>query len=144
MRFAGWIGLEPVGDADHRGDRVDRVGVDPEPEHHVDRRAEARRLVGVRPRGREPEHVREELDRGARLRAAAGDPKLPDRHLAALDRALGALPERVGEPLEDRAVDVGTAVDVAEAEERALRLRPRIADAGHPVRLQDEAHRARR
>ena len=116
MRFAAGSGSNRSGDADHRGDGVDRVGVDPEPEHHVDRRAEARRLVGVRSRRRQPEDVREELDRGARLRAAAGDPQLPDRHLAARDRALGALAQGVGEALEDRAVDVRPAVDVAEAE----------------------------
>ena len=91
------------------------------------------------------EHVGGQLDRGRTLRAAAGHPQLTVSGTpVALRGPLDALAQRVGEPLEDRAVEVGAGVDVAEADDRALRLRARDADAGRPVRLEDEAHRARR
>jgi hypothetical protein len=39
---------------------------------------------------------------------------------------------------------VGARVHVAEADDRALAFRTRLAQAGRPVRLQGQAHRARR
>ena len=50
-----WVGLEAVGDADHRGDRVDRVSVDAEAEHARRSRRRGQRLRacgGVRRAGR--------------------------------------------------------------------------------------------
>ncbi len=116
--------------------------MDAEPYGDVDCGAQPGCLVRVRPRGRNPEDVGEQLDDGSRLRATARYPQLGDRDLALPNRSLGAFTERVRKPLDDGPVHVGPAVHVAEPDQRALRLRAGVADARHPVRLEDEAHRA--
>ncbi|CAH0314823.1 hypothetical protein SRABI118_04958 [Massilia sp. Bi118] len=98
----------------------------------------------MRPRGRQAEDVGRQLHCAVALRAAAGHAQLGDRHPAPLLDPLLPLAQRVGQAFEDGAVDVGAGVDVAEADDAALRFAPRHADAGRPVRLQHQAHRTGR
>ena len=65
-------------------------------------------------------------------------------HPAAPRGPFAALAQRVGQTLDDGAVDVGPGVNVAKTDHGALRFRPRDLDPRRPVGLEDEPHRARR
>ena len=120
--------------------------MEPEADRRVDGRPERRRLVRVRPRATGSPNT------SAVSCTAAGLWEPPpamrsevERHLPVrLRRPSQAVAQRVGEALEDGPVDVRPGVDVAEADDRAVRLRPRDAHAGRPVRLERQAHRAGR
>ena len=65
-------------------------------------------------------------------------------HPAAPRGPFAAFAQRVGQTLDDGAVDVGPGVNVAKTDHGALRFRPRDLDPRRPVGLEDEPHRARR
>ena len=57
------IRVDRLGEAGHVGDRRLEGRVQPEADGRIDRRAEPRRLVGVRDARRQPEDVGGQLDR---------------------------------------------------------------------------------
>ena len=138
------VGREGLPDACHGGDRGGEIGVEPQPHGCDDGRAQAGRLVNVRPGRRQPEDVRGDLHRRIALRAAAGDAQLGDRRLAAALDALQPVAQRVGQPFQDGPIEMRPRVHVAEADDGALRFRARLFEARRPVGLEDQAHRAGR
>ena len=110
----------------------------------VDGRAEAGSLVQVRALGRQVEDIGSQLHGRVALRTAAGDTQALDARAGALLDLLAALAQGVGQALEDGTVEVRAGMHVAEADDRALGLQPRLADARRPERLQHQAHGARR
>ena len=113
----------------------------PEPDRCIDGGSQAGRLVNVGPSRGESEDVGRDLHRHVALRPATRHPELFYLHSGPPLGSFLALPQRVGQPLQDRTVDVGPRVDIAEPDDGPFRLRPRHLDTRRPVRLQDEPHR---
>jgi len=122
----GGMGLKPLARSHHLLDRSFKIRMHPQPHGGIDSRAQPRSLGGVGARRGQTENIGRELKGRIALRSTSGNPYLCDRHVAAAFGSLFALVQRISHALENRAIDVGSGVDVAKANDRSFGL-----GAGH-------------
>jgi hypothetical protein len=126
----GEVRIPDLTDMDHRAHGGGDIPVPAQPDGGVDGRPQARRLMRVDAGDRQTEDIRRELDRGRALGSTAGQTQPTGLDLRPAGRPLQPIAQGIGQSLEDRQIDVGAGVDVAEADDRPLGLRSRDAHAG--------------
>ncbi|MNJ26562.1 hypothetical protein D3C77_210500 [compost metagenome] len=114
------------------------------PHRAANRRPQARRFIDMRAFGRQTENIRRELHRGITLRPATGNAQTLNRLFRALFELLLALAQGVGQPFEDRPIDMCAGMHVTKADHRALGFHARLTNPRRPVRLQHQPHGAGR
>ncbi len=92
----------------------------------------------MRAGNRQTEDIGSQLAGRSALAAAAGHTDLRDGYLRALFGSFLAFPQGISQTFQNSPVEMSAGMHVAEADHRAARFRPGVAQPGRPIRLQHQ------